>query len=304
MIRTHKNDRNNQGLKMNLLLVASTLSLALGCAHAAPKELVDARGVYDRAASGPAKTYTPAELHVARQSLDGAERAFKRDGDTNLVRDQAYIAQRKAEMAEVLARIVMLNQGIEVADEQEGKLVKEDAARSRTELAAAQDTLAAEKAAGAATEKELAAERVRRAEAEQRAARAKADLQRIAAVTTEERGTVITLSGGVLFASNKYTLLPSAMAKLSQVAEALLKGDPEAIFVVEGHTDSQGKAGANQELSVLRANAVRSELMAQGISADRVSAAGFGSDRAIADNGSPEGRANNRRVEIIVKPRR
>lgn len=55
---------------------------------------------------------------------------------------------------------------------------------------------------------------------------------------------------------------------------------------------------------MLRANAVRSELMAQGISADRVSAAGFGSDRAIADNGSPEGRANNRRVEIIVKPRR
>jgi outer membrane protein OmpA-like peptidoglycan-associated protein len=89
--------------------------------------------------------------------------------------------------------------------------------------------------------------------------------------------------------------------KLGQVAEALLAGDPAASFVVEGHTDSQGKAAANQLLSVNRANSVRDYLVQHGIAADRITSEGHGPDHSIADNKSAEGRADNRRVEIVVK---
>ena len=92
-------------LRTPTLFIASAGALLLACAHTAPRELVDARAAYARAADGPAKDHTPAELHVARDSLIVAERAFTDDGDTVLVRDQAYIAQRKAELAEVLAQM-------------------------------------------------------------------------------------------------------------------------------------------------------------------------------------------------------
>ncbi len=281
-----------------LLPFAAALTLSVACAHAVPHELVDARTAYDRAAAGPSKQYTPAELHVARESLTRAEKAFDADGDTEIVRDQAYIAQRKAELAEALARLEISKRGIAISDNQKDVLVARNAADTRKELATAKGALATQ---AAANERELATERTRRADAEKRAAQAAADLARIAAVKQETRGTVITLSGSVLFASNKYVLLPAAQAKLSQVADALLQGDPDATFVVEGHTDTQGKAAANQQLSVDRANAVRNDLITHGIAADRITAEGHGPDQSIADNKTAEGRANNRRVEIVVK---
>jgi outer membrane protein OmpA-like peptidoglycan-associated protein len=72
--------------------------------------------------------------------------------------------------------------------------------------------------------------------------------------------------------------------------------------VVEGHTDSQGSASFNQDLSHRRAESVRLYLVSHGIAADRVTSEGLGLTRPIADNTSAEGRANNRRVEIIVQP--
>ena len=73
-------------------------------------------------------------------------------------------------------------------------------------------------------------------------------------------------------------------------------------MVVEGHTDSQGSAASNQELSDKRAQAVRDYLVSRGIAADRVKSQGFGPGRPIGENTSAEGRANNRRVEIVVQP--
>ena len=70
-----------------------------------------------------------------------------------------------------------------------------------------------------------------------------------------------------------------------------------------GHTDSQGGTSYNQELSQRRAQAVRDYLVSRGIAADRVTAQGVGPSRAITDNKSAEGRANNRRVEIVVEPK-
>jgi len=157
---------------------------------------------------------------------------------------------------------------------------------------------------GAATAAQLELEKKQREEAEKRAAQANADLARIAAVKQEDRGTVITLSGSVLFASNKYELLPAAQAKLGQVAEALLANDPDSTFVVEGHTDSQGKAALNQTLSENRARAVRDYLVEHGVAADRITSTGLGPSRPVAENSSAEGRANNRRVEIVIQPKK
>jgi outer membrane protein OmpA-like peptidoglycan-associated protein len=125
-------------------------------------------------------------------------------------------------------------------------------------------------------------------------------LAKFASVKQEPRGMVITLSGGVLFASGKSDLLGEAQVKLNSVAEALTQQDPESKMVVEGHTDSQGKAAYNQDLSQRRAQTVRDYLVGRGIASDRITAQGFGPTRSIADNSSAEGRANNRRVEIVV----
>src|SRR5580698_4215104 len=150
------------------------------------------------------------------------------------------------------------------------------------------------------TKQELESERVKRVEAERKAAQAMADLQRIAAVKQESRGMVITLSGAVLFPSGEASLLPGAMVKLNEVADALTKSNPESRILVEGHTDSQGKIDFNQDLSLRRGQAVRDYLVSRGMASDRITAQGLGSSRPIASNSNPEGRANNRRVEIVV----
>jgi outer membrane protein OmpA-like peptidoglycan-associated protein len=113
---------------------------------------------------------------------------------------------------------------------------------------------------------------------------------------------VITLSGSVLFTSGKWDLSPGAQLKLNDVAKSLTLQDPVSKMVVEGHTDSQGSASSNQDLSQHRAQAVRDYLVTRGIASDRISAQGFGPARSVGDNATPEGRANNRRVEIVVQP--
>ena len=111
---------------------------------------------------------------------------------------------------------------------------------------------------------------------------------------------VITLSGSVLFETDKSVLLPSAIAKLNDVADALIKGNPDAQITVEGHTDSTGTRDHNMVLSQQRAEAVKGALTARGVAADRIKTVGVGPDRPVADNKTPEGRADNRRVEIVI----
>ena len=272
-------------------LLSAACLLAVGCASTVPPELVDARQAYARAQEGPAAKHNPSELHTAHDALQKAETSYEDEGDTFKTRDRAYIAIRKARIAETHARTIESEQRAAQVRNQTEAL--EDAALSRLGK-----TERALKVQG----QELASERARREEAEKKAEQARADLARIAQVGQTDRGTVITLPGGVLFASGKSVLLGSAEAKLSQVAEALVTGSPDSSMEVEGHTDSQGSDSYNTKLSESRAQAVRDYLVAHGIAADRITAKGLGESRPIADNNSPEGRANNRRVEIIVKP--
>ena len=95
-------------------------------------------------------------------------------------------------------------------------------------------------------------------------------------------------------------MLPSAKVNLDQVTDALLAVKARNL-IVEGHTDSQGSTSYNQDLSQRRADAVRDYLIQKGYPADRIQARGKGKGSPIADNVSPEGRANNRRVEIVIE---
>jgi outer membrane protein OmpA-like peptidoglycan-associated protein len=113
---------------------------------------------------------------------------------------------------------------------------------------------------------------------------------------------VITLSGSVLFASNKADMLPAGRAKLDDVANALTKDAPTGKIVVDGYTDSRGSDALNQDLSQRRAETVRAYLVARGVPTDRITAQGMGAADPIADNASAEGRADNRRVELVVQP--
>jgi outer membrane protein OmpA-like peptidoglycan-associated protein len=81
----------------------------------------------------------------------------------------------------------------------------------------------------------------------------------------------------------------------------IMKDNPDVKFEVGGHTDSDGDDALNLKLSQARADAVRTQLISMGIDASRLTAKGFGKTKPISDNTSPEGKANNRRVEFVKK---
>lgn len=270
------------------MLLAAAFSLAACATTQPPKELVDAREAYDRTEHGKAREYNPAALHDAKVALDKAEAAFESDPDSASTRDEAYVALRQAQRAEVEASTLSWQHRGEKAKGAATQNQAKQMQKTQGELTQTREQLTQEKAARAAAE-----------------AKAKDMLTRLAAanaaaVKEEPRGTVITLAGGVLFASNKSALLPGAQTSLSQIAEAIKTQDDKKVLI-EGHTDSRGSDTTNQALSKARADSVGAFLMSAGVPADRVTSVGLGASRPVADNTSAEGRANNRRVEIVIQ---
>jgi OOP family OmpA-OmpF porin len=100
------------------------------------------------------------------------------------------------------------------------------------------------------------------------------------------------------FDTDKTDLRPDAQPVTAEIVK-LLKADPALKLTVEGHTDNAGTPAHNQALSSGRASAVVAALRAQGIAADRLIAKGYGQNKPIADNASEDGRAKNRRVELV-----
>lgn len=275
---------------------------AAGCAGSPPSSLVDARAAYQRAAQGPAQQLAPNQLHAAETFLETAERTYDAEGETPAMRDRAYVAMRKAQLAEAHAGIMQANMDYKRADNERRTAEQRERMAANSELEAARAELQRVAGTNAAQSAQLQAETERREQAEAAQQRALAALQSAGQLKREARGTVITLSGSVIFASGQFDLLPSARNKLTEVASALSSGSPDAKIVVEGHTDSSGSTERNRELSLQRANAVRDALIANGVAADRISVEGFGEERPIADNSTQAGRANNRRVEIVLQP--
>ncbi|MGM0913631.1 MAG: OmpA family protein [Pseudomonadota bacterium] len=108
----------------------------------------------------------------------------------------------------------------------------------------------------------------------------------------------VTLSSDVTFAFDSAELRPGAASELNQVASAL-NNNPEVRVTIAGHTDAVGSNEYNLGLSQERADSVASYLMNQGVAGNRMRTVGYGEDRPVATNETDEGRAMNRRVEIM-----
>jgi outer membrane protein OmpA-like peptidoglycan-associated protein len=163
--------------------------------------------------------------------------------------------------------------------------------------------VAANTAAEAATEATLAATASQRQRSEAAAAAtARADLfNRLnSALPTREtvRGLVADV-GGVLFATGRAEINAAAREDVSRFS-GIVASYPGLRFNVEGHTDSIGSVATNNELSVRRAITIRDYLIAQGVPASSINVAGLGSSKPIGDNSTVDGRARNRRVEIVL----
>jgi outer membrane protein OmpA-like peptidoglycan-associated protein len=300
-----------------------------GCGGSQPSaELVDARRSYDEAAHSDAKELVPDKVLSARQALDRAEAAHEDSAGSFEEKSLAYIAQRQALLAVAQGGIARAQRDLEAADQKykqtsENMLKRAESSASSSKQALrenqqqldkvrqqlnsqgdqlstqAQELKKKEKELEA-RQKELEGEKTARLEAEKKAAAAMASLAEIARVKEEQRGMVITLDGSVLFASGKATLLPIAENKLGQVAEVLQNQDDSKQITVEGHTDSVGSDENNRRLSQDRADAVRAFLVTKGVPSSRIKSVGRGESVPIGDNKTPDGRAMNRRVEIIV----
>jgi chemotaxis protein MotB len=123
-----------------------------------------------------------------------------------------------------------------------------------------------------------------------------------ARVTIVERGFVISLTEGGFFPPGEATVRDDALPLLDAMADRL--SEPNTTIRVEGHTDSvpisTARYPSNWELSSARASMVLARLVSRGIAPARLSVAGYASERPMANNGTPEGRALNRRVDLVV----
>ena len=281
------------GSKIGIMVFAVAIGagvIAAGCASASPRPEASASGI--RAADQASKDKANADLQKQQTELVAQGQQDLRDSEK---RTAEVVAQGKQDLKNSEARTAeVVAQGKQDLKNSEARTVevvaqgKQDLKDSQ-KLMTAQAVVAADKAS-----QDLS-------ESEKRTSDALDELVKLNEVKEEGRRLVVTLSGSILFRSGESTLLPSAQVKLDQVADALL-GIHARSLVVVGHTDSQeGSESDHQGLSQRRADAVRDYLVKRSYPADLIQARGEGMGNPIADNASAEGRANNRRVNIIVE---
>lgn len=281
-----------------------------------PLELYEAHNAYNIARLAGAEQYSPDILAQVRTNLQNADAMdSSKHRDEKLEITYAREAVQRAEDA----RILSLRK-----QSQERQQAQIDA-RHAAEQQAQQSQLQAAQAAAAAAQSQAAADREAaqraRAEADAANAQAAADAARAqanaanqsvvairerlraqlnAVLATQEtaRGLVVTL-GDVLFDTGKYTLKQNAQISLAKVS-AILQQYPDLKLQIEGYTDSVGSDELNQKLSDNRARATQDFLVQQGVNAGNVTAQGYGKTNPVADNSTATGRAQNRRVEMVV----
>ena len=317
--------------------VAGSRISPVNVGEANPVEIVQARYAIAIARAAGADRFSSEAYATANQKLAAAEAALV--GDSSAERKttpglarEAVIAGEDARRAAVLASAQNATAERQQAATVAATNAANDAARiaataataTAREAATAAETRAREDATAAATVSREAATAAATAsrEATVAATAASEEAAQLAAGVERERAAVaardelrgrlnealptrdssrglIAEIGGVQFATGTADANAAAREGLSKFS-GIVASYPELRFNVEGHTDSVGSAAMNQELSLKRATTVRDYLIAQGVPSSKIDVAGLGLSAPIGDNNTTDGRARNRRVEIVV----
>ena len=238
------------------------------------------------------KAEEEAQAQAAAEKKAADDRAAKARADAEAqarARAEADTARAQAEKAKAEA----------MQAAQEAARQKQEAEQAKAEAVAQQQALAAEadKARQAAAQSEQARQQAEKEKQDLRA-RLLQQLNTVLATRDSARGLIANMSD-VLFKSGSSELLAGARERLAKVSGIVL-AYPTLKLSVEGHTDSIGSDDYNQQLSEKRAASVREYLVQQGIASDSIVATGFGKTSPVATNDTPEGRQQNRRVELVL----
>lgn len=266
-----------------------------------PLELYEAENAVQIAQAAGADKYAADTMTAAKTALTNAQDINMHKKD----RKQTITYAREAVQSAEDARIITIRK-IRDEDEEAAKQARLNAEQQaqQAQLVAEQQAAERAKADAEAAEAEARAQRARDAQqqaeqsAEQVRERLRQQLNQVLQTTETARGLIVNMSD-VLFDFNKYTLKPEAREKLAKVSGILL-AYPNLKVQVEGYTDNIGSDEYNQKLSEQRADGVRDYLVSQSVPDGNVSARGFGKSNPIADNSTNQGRAQNRRVELVV----
>jgi outer membrane protein OmpA-like peptidoglycan-associated protein len=297
-------NRTNSDRGLNNLAVCATVvltSLIMGCSTT-PAALEQARLNYQQMERDPQISQNaPVASYEASKALRRTEQEWQENGNEEEVNHLAYLTDKRIEIARETAR-----QKVAEAEAQQLKQEREKfLLESRTQEAERARQLAESRAREVQLAQQQAEARARETREAQRKAQAATnraeDLEKRFAdlkAKQTDRGFELTLND-VLFEFDKANLKPGATRSLTNVAE-FLRENPERQITIEGYTDNVGSDAYNRDLSQRRADSVRDFLIQNGISADRITARGFGEEYPVASNDTQAGRQQNRRVEIII----
>jgi outer membrane protein OmpA-like peptidoglycan-associated protein len=277
-----------------------------------PLELYQANNAIRIAQAAGANKYAPDIMKEAMQDLQNASdinsnkkgdrkmeitfarQAVQRAEDARLVtlRKQAAERQYNAEVAKRDAQMQAQQSQLQAqqaqleAERSQAAQAQADADRARAEAEAVEARARATAATKSADDANAVRERLR------------SQLNSVLATSESARGLIVKMSD-VLFDTGKYTLKPNTQISLAKVS-GILQAYPGLKLQVEGYTDSVGSDEYNQKLSENRADAVRDFLVTQGVQPDNITATGYGKAKPVADNATASGRAQNRRVNLVV----
>ncbi len=280
-----------------------------------PLQLYEAINAVQIAEAIGAGKYTPDILAKAKQELQNAQALDGKKSQRKVMITYARGAVQDAEDARVSTLRKMQEekqrqQQLAVQQAQEQAQQAQEQAQ-QAQIAAQQQALQRAQADAQAAQAEAAAANARAAQVaaehsaqqatnqtEEMRERLRQQLNNVLQTQETARGLIVNMSD-VLFATAQYTLKPEAREKLAKVSGILLSY-PGLDVQVEGYTDNVGGDQYNLTLSQQRGDAVRDYLISQGVAAANITSTGYGKNDPIADNATAAGRAQNRRVNLVV----